>query len=235
MNTGSPNRFSGSTSGSSSRRDHLVVELAVYPALDDALDVGESQTISAIVERTAADLDSRRLRLWAVRVLADAVVLQQPVAVSRTQFSLVTEYMHSLVMLSGGLDSAVLAAQEAQTYVVHPVYVAGGLAWEEGEQRIIRQLLAGPPFDHRAQQGSASSPRLEFSMRDVYPETHWALTGTPPAYDTPDEDVYLHRPQHRAVVEGRRLRGQPQDLAHRRRAARREPISRRHARVSSRR
>ena len=29
-------------------------------------------------------------------------------------------------------------------------------------------------------------------MRDVYPDTHWALTGTPPAYDTPDEDVYLH-------------------------------------------
>jgi 7-cyano-7-deazaguanine synthase len=26
----------------------------------------------------------------------------------------------------------------------------------------------------------------------VYPDTHWALTGTPPAYDTPDEDVYLH-------------------------------------------
>ena len=24
------------------------------------------------------------------------------------------------------------------------------------------------------------------------PPTHWALTGTPPAYDTPDEDVYLH-------------------------------------------
>ncbi len=24
------------------------------------------------------------------------------------------------------------------------------------------------------------------------PTTHWALTGTPPAYDTPDEDVYLH-------------------------------------------
>jgi 7-cyano-7-deazaguanine synthase len=94
-------------------------------------------------------------------------------------------------MLSGGLDSAVLAAQEAQTYVVHPVYVAGGLAWEEGEQLIIRQLLAGPPFNaapHRVQ----PLARLEFSMRDVYPATHWALTGTPPAYDTPDEDVYLH-------------------------------------------
>ena len=42
-------------------------------------------------------------------------------------------------MLSGGLDSAVLAAQEARTYVVHPVYVAGGLAWEEGEQDVVRR------------------------------------------------------------------------------------------------
>ena len=94
-------------------------------------------------------------------------------------------------MLSGGLDSAVLAAQEALTYVVHPVYVAGGLAWEQGEQRVIRELLSHPPF---SSQESRVQPlaRLEFSMRDVYAETHWALTGTPPAYDTPDEDVYLH-------------------------------------------
>ena len=28
-------------------------------------------------------------------------------------------------------------------------------------------------------------------MRDLYPETHWAITGRPPAFDTPDEDVYL--------------------------------------------
>ncbi len=94
-------------------------------------------------------------------------------------------------MLSGGLDSAVLAADETRTYVVHPVYVAGGLAWEEGEQRVIRELLSRPPFS------TASRPvqpltRLEFSMRDVYPDSHWAVTGTPPAYDTPDEDVYLH-------------------------------------------
>ena len=26
---------------------------------------------------------------------------------------------------------------------------------------------------------------------DLYPPTHWALRGTPPAFDTPDEDVYL--------------------------------------------
>ena len=95
------------------------------------------------------------------------------------------------VLLSGGLDSAVLAAQEARTYIVHPVYVAGGLAWEQGEQDIIRRLLSVPPFSN------GSNPvmplvRLEFSLRDVYPPTHWALKGTPPAYDTPDEDVYLH-------------------------------------------
>ena len=28
-------------------------------------------------------------------------------------------------------------------------------------------------------------------MRDVYAATHWAVEGRPPAYHTPDEDVYL--------------------------------------------
>ena len=32
---------------------------------------------------------------------------------------------------------------------------------------------------------------LSVDMRDVYAATHWAVTGTPPAYHTPDEDVYL--------------------------------------------
>jgi len=95
------------------------------------------------------------------------------------------------VLLSGGLDSAVLAAQEARTCVVHPVYVAAGLAWEEGEQRIIASLLARPPFAD-APNRVFPLARLEFNMRDVYPASHWALRGTPPVYDTPDEDVYLH-------------------------------------------
>ena len=94
-------------------------------------------------------------------------------------------------MLSGGLDSAVLAAEEAQTFVVHPVYVAGGLAWEEGEQEIVRRLLNSPPFSDGAHRVMPLT-RLEFSLRDVYPASHWALKGSPPAYDTPDEDVYLH-------------------------------------------
>jgi 7-cyano-7-deazaguanine synthase len=108
----------------------------------------------------------------------------------------VTEYMpqssilgpQSLVLLSGGLDSAVLAADEAQSRTVHPVYVAAGLVWESAEQEIVRRLLSRPPLAGRTE----PLVRLDFSMRDVYAPTHWALTGTPPAYDTPDEDVYLH-------------------------------------------
>lgn len=92
------------------------------------------------------------------------------------------------MLLSGGLDSAVLAADEAQTRIVHPVYVAGGLAWEEDEQRLVGELLRRPPLAGRAE----PLARLEFSMRDIYAPSHWAICGTPPAYDTPDEDVYLH-------------------------------------------
>ncbi len=92
------------------------------------------------------------------------------------------------MLLSGGLDSAVLAADEAQTRTVHPVYVAGGLSWEEGEDALVRRLLGGPPFAGKVM----PLVRLAFDLRDVYSPSHWALSGNPPAYDTPDEDVYLH-------------------------------------------
>ena len=95
------------------------------------------------------------------------------------------------MLLSGGLDSAVLAAQEARTRVVHPVYVAGGLAWEDGEQRMVEALLDRPPFTNGPHPVMPLA-RLEFTVRDVYPPSHWAIRGTPPAYDTPDEDVFLH-------------------------------------------
>jgi len=95
--------------------------------------------------------------------------------------------MNTLVLLSGGLDSAVLAAHEACVARVQPVYVSVGLAWEAGELAMIEQLLAAPVFAGRV----LPLARLEFTMRDVYPPNHWAIRGVPPAYDTPDEDVYL--------------------------------------------
>jgi 7-cyano-7-deazaguanine synthase len=95
--------------------------------------------------------------------------------------------MQTLVLLSGGLDSAVLAAHEAQASTVLPVYVSVGLAWERAELAMLDRLLAAPVFAGRV----APLARVEFTMRDVYPPTHWAIRGVPPAYDTPDEDVYL--------------------------------------------
>jgi len=95
--------------------------------------------------------------------------------------------MSTLVLLSGGLDSAVLAAHEAQTARVLPVYVSVGLAWEDAEVAMVERLLRAPALAGRVE----PLARVAFTMRDVYPPTHWAIRGTPPAYDTPDEDVYL--------------------------------------------
>lgn len=95
--------------------------------------------------------------------------------------------MTTLVLLSGGLDSAVLAAHEAQAARVLPVYVSVGLAWEAAELAMLERLRRAPAF------AGAVEPliRVEFTMRDVYAPSHWAIRGTPPGYDTPDEDVYL--------------------------------------------
>lgn len=95
--------------------------------------------------------------------------------------------MNTLVLLSGGLDSAVLAAHEAQSATVQPVYVSVGLAWEPGELAMMARLLAAPVFAGKV----LPLARVESTMRDVYPPAHWAIRGVPPAYDTPDEDVYL--------------------------------------------
>jgi 7-cyano-7-deazaguanine synthase len=91
------------------------------------------------------------------------------------------------VLCSAGLDSAVLLADEATRGPVTPVYVRVGLAWEAAERRALARLLAVPPFAGRV----PPAEELAFDMRDVYRDTHWAVLGTPPAFDTPDEDVYL--------------------------------------------
>jgi 7-cyano-7-deazaguanine synthase len=90
------------------------------------------------------------------------------------------------VLFSSGLDSAVLAASEARASTVHPIYVSCGLAWEQEELAIAERLLATPAY-----RGVQPIARLTFTVADLYPANHWALTGTPPAFDTPDEDVYL--------------------------------------------
>ena len=97
----------------------------------------------------------------------------------------------SAVLFSGGLDSAVLLARELEGSDDHrgaqPIHVRAGMSWEDAEARTIERLLAAPPFAGRV----APLITLTVDMREVYPQSHWAVTGKPPAYDTPDEDVYL--------------------------------------------
>jgi 7-cyano-7-deazaguanine synthase len=52
---------------------------------------------------------------------------------------------------------------------------------------MIERLLSAVVFDGRL----TPLASVAFTMRDVYSASHWAITGTPPAYDTPDEAVYL--------------------------------------------
>jgi 7-cyano-7-deazaguanine synthase len=99
---------------------------------------------------------------------------------------------YSAVLFSGGLDSAVLladalaGAREGRGNPVVALYLSVGFAWEREERRVATELVAGAPFA-----GRADLVALTFDMRDVFPAAHWAIRGTPPAYDTPDEDVYI--------------------------------------------
>lgn len=101
------------------------------------------------------------------------------------------------VLCSAGLDSAVLLAHQAHVTndahrsngagTVVPVYVRVGLAWEDAERAALDALLASPIFAHAV----APLVVLDVDMHDVYPRSHWAIRGAAPAYDTPDEDVYI--------------------------------------------
>jgi 7-cyano-7-deazaguanine synthase len=94
------------------------------------------------------------------------------------------------VLFSAGLDSAVLLAHAAHEHPlakVQPVYVSAGLAWEAEERAMADRLLGSGALGARV----LPLVTLTVDMRDVYPATHWAIRGEPPAYDTPDEDVYI--------------------------------------------
>ena len=93
--------------------------------------------------------------------------------------------MPTAVLVSGGLDSMVLLADETARGDVQPIYVSSGLAWEAAERAAVARWLTV--------RGSGARPlvSLAVDMRDVYAATHWAIQGRPPAYRTPDEDVYL--------------------------------------------
>jgi 7-cyano-7-deazaguanine synthase len=91
------------------------------------------------------------------------------------------------VLVSGGLDSAVLLAESLQTCSsVQPLYIHCGLFWEPAELDHLRRFLA-------AVAAPALRPLhvLEMPVRDLYPP-HWSITGEgTPGADTLDEAVFL--------------------------------------------
>lgn len=95
------------------------------------------------------------------------------------------------VLFSAGLDSAVLlahAAHENPGSRIQPIYVSAGLAWEAEERGMAERLLTSNAYTTAR---ILPLVALAVDMRDVYPASHWAVRGEPPAYDTPDEDVYI--------------------------------------------
>src|SRR5215470_7117195 len=91
------------------------------------------------------------------------------------------------VLVSGGLDSAILLGEALRTHAaVHPLYVRGGLSWEAVELRHLHRYLD-------AVRAPALRPLtvLEMPVADLY-GGHWSLTGRGvPGADSPDEAVFL--------------------------------------------
>ncbi len=91
------------------------------------------------------------------------------------------------VLVSGGLDSAILLGEVLQHYEdVVPLYVRSGFFWEPAELNHLRDFLdaIGSPVLRPLQV-------MEVPVRDLIPD-HWAVTGRDvPDAESPDEAVYL--------------------------------------------
>jgi 7-cyano-7-deazaguanine synthase len=91
------------------------------------------------------------------------------------------------VLVSGGLDSAVLLGTALDEYpAVQPIYVQCGLAWETIEKQSLARFLASI-----ARPALKPLVILRMPVADLYGE-HWSTTGeNVPDPETPDEAVYL--------------------------------------------
>jgi 7-cyano-7-deazaguanine synthase len=90
------------------------------------------------------------------------------------------------VLASGGLDSCVLLAEEAETAEVYPVYVRCGLAWEENEREALAAFLQALNHPNVRPITTLSAP-----IGAIY-GGHWSVSGEAvPGAEEPDSAVYL--------------------------------------------
>jgi 7-cyano-7-deazaguanine synthase len=91
------------------------------------------------------------------------------------------------VLLSGGLDSAILLGECLMRFAaVHPLYVRCGLRWEREELAHVRRFLAA-----LRTLGLGPLHVLDQPAADLYGD-HWSLEGEGvPDLESPDEAVFL--------------------------------------------
>lgn len=91
------------------------------------------------------------------------------------------------MLLSGGLDSAILCAEMLSDYsAVFPLYVRSGLRWEDAELASVRSYLAALGTENLR-----ALVVLDEPIADVY-GSHWSTGGSRvPGSETPDLAVYL--------------------------------------------
>src|SRR5262245_4433420 len=110
-----------------------------------------------------------------------------PTGMAESRFPETDRRASLAVLVSGGLDSAILLAESVRDYpAVHPLYVRNGLYWEATERRYLERFLAAIAC-------SALRPLriLDLPVADLY-DDHWSITGRQvPGAETPDEAVFL--------------------------------------------
>ena len=90
------------------------------------------------------------------------------------------------VLTSGGLDSAILLADLATSNKTYPIYVRSGLRWENEEINSLQSFI-----------DTVDNPlicpivTLSIDGPSLYGKKHWSMQGKVPAYDAPDEHVYI--------------------------------------------
>jgi 7-cyano-7-deazaguanine synthase len=91
-----------------------------------------------------------------------------------------------VVLSSGGMDSAMLLFHLAKQHTVIPIYVAQGLAWEQPEQRALKQFVDALDHPH-----IRTPETLDFPVNHLY-GNHWSVSGNGvPSASAPDEMVFL--------------------------------------------
>jgi 7-cyano-7-deazaguanine synthase len=93
-----------------------------------------------------------------------------------------------IVLTSGGLDSSILLAEEAQKKrKVYPVFIQTGLRFEDAQARALLRFIR-----RLKKKNIAPLTRLSLPVSSLFAGRHWALSGKKiPPLKSPDGSCYL--------------------------------------------